>query len=123
MTGLSASTTWALMLHLASAALAMQCGFVPEAAALMAPTETVDKNTLLRDALRWLDAWTSCLAAIALVSSPVRCCSLSREEPSGETRLKIFALGRMDRSEESCKIVRVRQLDDDLHQSSSHNRP
>ena len=40
----------------------MQCGFVPEAAALIAPTETVDRNTLLRDALRWLDARTSCIA-------------------------------------------------------------
>ena len=69
MTGLSASTTWALMLHLASAALAMQCGFVPEAAALIALAEAVDKNALLLDALRLLDAWTSCLAAIALVSS------------------------------------------------------
>ena len=59
MTGFSASTL-ALMLHLASAALAMQCGFVPEAAALMAPTETVDKNTLLRDALRRVDELFSC---------------------------------------------------------------
>ena len=114
------------MLHLASAALAMQLlRLRRKLAALMTAAKTVDKNALLVDALRWLDAWTSCLAAIALVSSCllVRCCSLSREEPSGETRLKIFALGRMDRREESCKIVRVRQLDDDLHQSSSHNRP
>ena len=47
----------------------MQCGFVPEAAALIALAEAVDKNALLLDALRLLDAWTSCLAAIALVSS------------------------------------------------------
>ena len=112
------------MLHLASTALAMQCGFVPEAAALMAPTETVDKNALLVDALCRVTRGRAAL--LQLLWSPavlVRCCSLSREEPSGETRLKIFALGRMDRREESYKIVRVRQLDDDLHQTSSHNRP
>ena len=74
-------------------------------AALMARTETVDKNALRVDALHWLD---ECLAAIALPPAVlVRCCSPSRQEPFAETRLKIVASGRMDRREESYKIVRV----------------
>ena len=50
MTGLS---TWALMLHPASAALAVQCGFVREIAAALTAAKTVDENALLVDALRF----------------------------------------------------------------------
>ena len=53
MTGLSAST-WALMLQPLLLWQCNCCGFVRELAALMAPTETVDKNALLVDALRRL---------------------------------------------------------------------
>ena len=100
MTGLSASTL-ALMLHLASAALAMQCGFVREIAAALTAAKTVDENALLVDAYA---RWTSCaLKHFGPGVLGMRCCSPSRQEPFAQTRLQIFALGRMDRKEERYK--------------------
>ena len=74
----------------------------------MARTETADENALLVDALRMRGRAVFC-NHFGLQLSFGRRCSPSRQEPFAETRLKIFALGRMNRREERSKIVRGRK--------------